>query len=49
MQEKTCKPSGLQLYEKDTPTQVFSCEISQIFMKRFFHRTHPVAASVVLK
>ena len=26
------KPSGLQLYEKETPTQVFSCEICEILI-----------------
>ena len=31
---------------KNTPTQVFSCEISKIFKITFFHRTPPVAASV---
>ena len=31
---------------KNTPTQVFSCEICKIFKITFFHRTPPVAASV---
>ena len=30
---------------KETPTQVFSCEICEIFKNTFFYRTHPVAAS----
>ena len=30
---------------KDTPTQVFSCEYCEIFFKRLFYRTPPVAAS----
>ena len=36
-----CKASGLQLNQKETPTQVFSC---RIFMNIFFYRTTPVAA-----
>ena len=35
----------LQLYEKETPTQVFSCKICEIFMNTFFYRISPVAAS----
>ena len=27
---------GLQLYRKETPTQVFSCEIYQIFKNPYF-------------
>ena len=27
---------GLQLYEKETPTQVFSCEYCEIFKNTFF-------------
>ena len=37
---------GLQLYIKETPKQVFSFEIFEIFVNTFFYRTHPVAASV---
>ena len=37
---------GLQFYSKETPTQVFSYEICQIFKNNFFCRTAPVAASV---
>ena len=29
------QPKGLQLYWKDTPTQVFLCEISKIFKNTF--------------
>ena len=36
-------PTGLRT--KETPTQVFSCEICEIFKNTFFHRAHPVAAS----
>ena len=35
---------GLQLYSKETPTQVFSCEIGEIFKNTFFYRTPLVAA-----
>ena len=31
--------------KKDTLTQVFSCEFSEIFKNNFFHRTSPVVAS----
>ena len=34
----------LQLYEKQTPTQVFSCEIGEIFKNTFSHRTPLVVA-----
>ena len=30
---------------KETPLQVFSCEIYKVFPNTFFHRTPPVAAS----
>ena len=30
---------------KETPTQVFSCEICEIFKNSFFNRTPPVASS----
>ena len=36
----------LQNLQKETPTQVFSCEICAIFKNTFFHRTSPVAAFV---
>ena len=36
---------GLQLYWKETLTQVFSCEFCELFNDTFFHRTPPVAAS----
>ena len=31
--------------KKETPKQVFSCEISKIFKNTFFYRTYPVAAA----
>ena len=36
---------GLQVYLKETTTQVFSCEYFEIFKNSFFYRTPPVAAS----
>ena len=36
-----------QLYQKQTPTQVFSSEYSEIFKDNFFHRTPMVAASEI--
>ena len=50
---KNLQAEGLQLYLKNTPTQVFSCEVCEIFRNTFFYRTprviastSPVAASV---
>ena len=37
------KVADLQLYQKHTPTQVFSCEYREIFQNNFFYRTPPVA------
>ena len=37
--------SGLQLYQKETLVQVFSCKYCEIFKNTFSYRTHPVAAS----
>ena len=36
---------GLQLYKKETPTQVFSCHMWEVFKNTFFYRTLSVAAS----
>ena len=36
---------GLQLYLKTSPTQVFFCEVCEIFENTFFYRTPPVTAS----
>ena len=41
--------AGLQLYHKETPTQVLSCESCEILKNSFFKRTPPLAASVSLK
>ena len=38
-------PEGLLNYQKETPAQVFSREIFEIFKNIFFYRTPPVAAS----
>ena len=35
---------NMQLYKKETPTQVLSCEYSKSFKNSFFYRTTPVAA-----
>ena len=35
--------------EKETQTQVFSCEFCKIFQSLFFHKTNPVAPSVSCK
>ena len=40
------KVAGLQLYQKETSTQLFSCEICKIFKNTFFYRTPPMAVSV---
>ena len=39
----------LQLYKKDTPTQVFSCEYREIFINTYFEKHLPTAASVNCK
>ena len=39
------RPVGLQCYEEEIPTQLFTCEIWEIFKNTFFYRTSPVAAS----
>ena len=38
---------GLQRYQKETATQMFSCEIYEIFKDTIFYRTPPVAGSGV--
>ena len=40
-----CKPGGLQLYYKKTPTQVFSCEHCEIFKSTYFKEHLRTAAS----
>ena len=37
----------MQIYQKETQTQVFFCEYCKIFKNSFFYRTLPVAASEV--
>ena len=36
---------GLQLFKKETPTQMFSCEIYNISKKTNFYRKFPMTAS----
>ena len=38
------KLQALQLYQKETPTQVFFCEYCEIFKNSFFYRTALMAA-----
>ena len=38
---------GLQLYDKETPAQVFSCEICEIVKNIFNYRTPLVTASII--
>ena len=38
----------VQLHQRETPTQMFSCEICESFKNAFFYRTPPVAPSVTL-
>ena len=46
-QEKTClEVSFLQLYQKETPTQVFSCEYWEIFKNTVFEEHLPDLATV---
>ena len=45
VKDKSCNsPEGLQLYWRETPTRVFSCEYSKTFKNNFFYRTTTVAA-----
>ena len=43
------KPSWLQHYQKQTPTQVFSCEYCEIFKSTYFDGHLQTAASVFQK
>ena len=40
------QPSGLQLYSKEAPTQVFFCEYCEIFKNSYFEEHLRMAASV---
>ena len=42
--EQSFRPSGPQLYQKETPTQVLLCGICEIFRNTYFYRTPLVAA-----
>ena len=35
-QENTRRPGGLQLYQRETPIQMFSCEVCEVFMNNYF-------------
>ena len=41
--------SGYNFIKKETPAQVFSCELCEIYKNTFSYRTTPVAASVYFK
>ena len=41
-------PLGLQLYYKETPTQVFSCEYCEISWNTYFEEHLRTAASVMV-
>ena len=42
------KVAGLQLYQKETPTQVFSCKYCKIAKNSFLYRTPLMAVSGIL-
>ena len=45
VKDKSCySPEGQQLYEKQTPTHMFSCEYCKSFRDSFFHGTTLAAA-----
>ena len=44
---KSLQGKDLQLYLKKSPTQVFSCEVGEMFKNMFFKRTPPVTASAL--
>ena len=44
-QENTCARVSLQLYQKETLTQAFSCEFCEISRNTFYCRTPLLAAS----
>ena len=41
----TKEARGLQIFKKETQTQMFSCEIHKIFKNTYFYRTSSMAAS----
>ena len=43
---KSCRTKGLQLYWKETPTQLFSCEYFEIFKNTYFKKHLWTIASV---
>ena len=40
------QPLSLQLFKKETPTQVFSCKICEIFKNTYFEEHLQTTASV---
>ena len=47
-QEITCiGVSGLQIYSKETPAQIFSCKYCEVLKNTIFHRTPAMAASEI--
>ena len=46
---KVAGHNGLQLYEKETPTQVLCCEYCEIFKNTYFEEHLRTAASVSWK
>ena len=42
---ESCRPEALQLYQKETPTQVFFCEYCRIFKNTYFEEHLRKAAS----
>ena len=44
----SCRTGGLQLYYKEIPTQVLSCEHCEIFNNTFFEEHLQTSASVLL-
>ena len=44
----SCRAGGLQLYYKEIPTQVLSCEYCEIFKNTYFEEHLQTAASALL-
>ena len=43
---ENCRNHHCNFVKKETPTQVLSCKICEIFKNTFFYRTFPLAASI---
>ena len=46
--EYSCRTGGLQLYQKEIPTQVLSSEYCEVFKNTYFEEYPRKAASVLL-